>query len=135
MWCVGRPEEVEGQPGDSSAFVAGEVWDEADAHLIANAPTWLAQLLAALEAERAENERLRTQEDRSLSDAERHIVAAEAALEAKDGEVARLRVAWQRSFAMLRATYPHPDHVPLVVERVIDMMAAALAPSTPKGAP
>jgi hypothetical protein len=50
LWAVGRPEEVEGENGDSSAFVAGEVWEEADATLIANAPTCLAALLDVAEA-------------------------------------------------------------------------------------
>ena len=47
------------EAGDNDWGPAGGVNKKADAHLIANAPTWLAQLLAALEASERENERMR----------------------------------------------------------------------------
>ena len=47
------------EAGDNDWGPAGGVSKKADAHLIANAPTWLAQLLAALEASERENERMR----------------------------------------------------------------------------
>ena len=46
------------EAGDNDWGPAGGVNKKGDAHLIANAPTWLAQLLAALEASERERERL-----------------------------------------------------------------------------
>jgi hypothetical protein len=59
-YSVGRPEEVPGEVGDSSQFV-GTADEQADADLIANAPSDLTHLLSALSAAEGERDGLQDQ--------------------------------------------------------------------------
>ena len=96
----------------------------ANTKLLGNAPTWLAQLLAALEAAEeahAKVQRLQRAEYRLLKSKARKLAAAEAALEASERENERLTGA-------LREIAYSPKTLPMGIR---PLARAALTPSTP----
>jgi hypothetical protein len=113
---------------------------EADAHLIANAPTWLTALLAALDevtAERDRYERLTLKWQKAWNDDRNEVVSAvlakvdaKAALEVAQRENAELREALDGFVEHVKGLgEPWPD------TELGQLLATALAALTPSTAP